>query len=177
MKTMISFLLGMFFSVSAVCGEFAELKKLAEQGDSDAQFELGLMYDFGGDEVPQNYINAFRWYMAAAEQGDVAAQVAIGTMFSVGKGVKQDFSQALKWFRKAAEKGNGNAQIGLGTLYAEGLGVEQNYITAYAWHKMAAMQGDDDAVNNMRKVAAKMTPAEVRKAEKLSDDMFNAMIN
>jgi TPR repeat protein len=37
------------------------LKQKAEQGDAEAQFILGVMYDTG-EGVPQNYILAHRWF-------------------------------------------------------------------------------------------------------------------
>ena len=43
-------------------------RKLAEQGDAAAQYNLGLMYD-NGQGVPQDYAEAVKWYRLAAEQG------------------------------------------------------------------------------------------------------------
>ena len=45
----------------------------AEQGDASAQFNLGLMYEYGRG-VPQNYSEAVKWYRLAAEQGDASAR-------------------------------------------------------------------------------------------------------
>jgi TPR repeat protein len=51
--------------------DFDDIKKLAEMGDIDAQFELGLMYRYG-EGVPQDYKQAVYWYTKAAEQGYVS---------------------------------------------------------------------------------------------------------
>ena len=61
---------------------------LAEQGDADAQFNLGVMYD-EGDGVPQDYKEAFKWYRLAAEQGDAFAQFELGVMYDERLGVPQ----------------------------------------------------------------------------------------
>ena len=45
-----------------------ELKPVAEQGDSLAQFNLGLMY-YNGRGVTKDYTEAIKWYKKAAEQG------------------------------------------------------------------------------------------------------------
>ena len=50
---------------------------LAENGDAVAQFKLGAMYD-RGENVPQNFAEAEKWYRAAAEQGHAEAQLALG---------------------------------------------------------------------------------------------------
>ncbi len=40
----------------------------ADQGDADAQFNLGIMYE-NGRRVPQDETEAVRWYRLAADQG------------------------------------------------------------------------------------------------------------
>ncbi|KAL1003447.1 sel1 repeat family protein, partial [Haemophilus influenzae] len=62
---------------------------LAEQGEADAQFSLGVMYAVGRG-VKQDDFEAVKWYRKAAEQGDADAQVSLGVMYAVGRGVKQD---------------------------------------------------------------------------------------
>ena len=58
---------------AAQSGDFktalAEWTPLAEQGGSDAQYNLGIMYD-SGRGVPENDKTAVKWYTKAAEQGD-----------------------------------------------------------------------------------------------------------
>ena len=46
-----------------------EWRDLAEQGDAEAQYNLGVMYD-NGQGVAQDYAEAVKWYRRAAEQGD-----------------------------------------------------------------------------------------------------------
>jgi TPR repeat protein len=45
-----------------------EFRKAAEQGDADAQFNLGWMYA-DGQGVLQDFKTAVTWYRQAAEQG------------------------------------------------------------------------------------------------------------
>ncbi len=45
-----------------------EWRPLAEQGDANAQFNLGSMYEYG-EGVPQDDKEAARWFRLAAEQG------------------------------------------------------------------------------------------------------------
>jgi TPR repeat protein len=62
---------------------FEEMLPIAEQGDANAQFNLGFMYD-NGEGVPQDYAEAVRWYRLAAEQGNAFAQVNLGIMYANG---------------------------------------------------------------------------------------------
>ncbi len=68
-----------------------EFRVLAEQGDADAQYNLGFMYSEG---VPQDYVQAGKWYRTAAEQGNAKAQHNLGVMYSTGHGVPQDYTKA-----------------------------------------------------------------------------------
>ena len=54
-----------------------EWRPLAEQGNADAQNNLGAMYD-NGNGVLQNYTEAVKWYRLAAEQGYAGAQINLG---------------------------------------------------------------------------------------------------
>ena len=74
-----------------------EFKKLAENGQAEAQRYLGIMYDKGLG-VSQNYQEAVSWYQRAAEQKDPAAQYHLGLKYANGHGVPEDQIQAYIWF-------------------------------------------------------------------------------
>jgi TPR repeat protein len=76
-------------------------RKAAEQGNSGAQFALGLIYEYGRG-VQVNYAEAAKWYRRAAEQGQNSSQEKLGDMYANGRGVSQDYVQAYKWFNLAA---------------------------------------------------------------------------
>ncbi len=78
-----------------------EWRPLAEQGNTSAQNNLGVMYAEGRG-VPQDYAEAVRWYRLAAEQGDAGAQNNLGIMYDTGEGVTQDNVQAHMWYSLAA---------------------------------------------------------------------------
>lgn len=44
-----------------------ELIKQAKQGNTEAQFHLGMAY-YNGDGIEENHEKAFRWWMKAAKQ-------------------------------------------------------------------------------------------------------------
>ena len=48
--------------------DIKQLRKVAEQGDADAQYDLGLCY-YSGDGVEQDKSEAVKWSRKAAEQG------------------------------------------------------------------------------------------------------------
>lgn len=72
-------------------------QQLAEKGERDAQYNLGLMYRYA-DGVPQDLAAALRWYKLAANQGDIQAQYEVGLMYQEGVGVAADQGEAHRWF-------------------------------------------------------------------------------
>ncbi len=121
-----------FASTDLVTFPDPEFQKIAEQGDAKAQFNLGQMYYYTGEDAAQNYQQAVSWYRKAAEQGYAEAQYHLGLMYYNGQGVPQDYQQAVTWYRKAAEQGDATAQYNLGLMHYEGEGVPQNYQQALA---------------------------------------------
>ncbi len=81
-----------------------ELRRLADQGDAQAQFELGFRYAHGYG-VSRDDQEAVKWYRLAADQGDADAQHALGVMYDEGRGVPKDYVLAHMWVNLAAAKG------------------------------------------------------------------------
>lgn len=84
-------------------------RKVAEQGNADAQFNVGLMYA-NGNGVIKDEAEAFKWWHKSAEQGSKDAQLNVGVMYAVGNGVARDEQEAIKWLEKAAKQGEKRAQ-------------------------------------------------------------------
>ena len=147
----------------------ADLRARAEAGDAEAQFILADMYGTGLG-VPQDAAAAVAWYRRAAEQGHARAQYNLGVMHAEGRGVPPDAAGAVAWYRRAAEQGHVRAQYNLGGLYAEGLGVPPDAVEALMWLTIAAARSTgaehEQTVTARAAVAARMTPTDVREAER-----------
>jgi hypothetical protein len=70
----------------------AEFRPLAEQGNADAQQELGAMYSHG-EGVPQDYAQAIAWVRKSAAQG-AYGQLALAWMYHDGVGVRKNIIAA-----------------------------------------------------------------------------------
>jgi TPR repeat protein len=143
------------------------LGPLAEQDNPDAQYHLGVAYEYGYG-VTRDHAAAASWFRKAANQGLAAAQLSLGVLYENGVGVPQDFASAVSWYRKAAEQGNTGAQLNLGVMYENGWGVAQNYVVAHMWFSLAAAMGDGDAARNRDISAAKMTSEQIAEARRLA---------
>ena len=88
---------------------YKEFKVLAERGKSEAQYYLGIMYEYGRG-VPEDDTEAVKWYRKAAEQGNRFAQLSLGIMYDFGTGVPQDYVMAHMWLNLAAAQGSSGAR-------------------------------------------------------------------
>ena len=98
-----------FFQMVERYAYLMQLHDQAEQGSSDAQYNLGLCY-FYGDGVEGDFAQAVEWFRKAAEQGLPEAQYNLGVCYYNGDSVEPDRKQAEKWLREAAEQGYPDAQ-------------------------------------------------------------------
>ena len=85
------------------------MRAKTEQGDADAQYNLGLRYGTG-EGVPQDHAEAVRWLRLAADQGYAEAQNNLGFMYATGRGVPQNDAEAVRWYGLAADQGHASAQ-------------------------------------------------------------------
>lgn len=72
--------------------------RLAEQGDADAQYSLGVRY-FCGHGVRQDYAEAAKWFRKAAEQGHATGQYYIANAYYHGRGVPRNQAESSEMVR------------------------------------------------------------------------------
>jgi len=167
------------------------------KGQAESQFNLGVIYGRGEEDVEKNLKEAVKWYRKAAEQDHVEAQnilevaqklrfeeakvlaengnaeeqYCLGALYANGEGVPEDDKEGVKWLRIAAEQGHETAQFNLGVVYANGEGVLEDDVTAYAWYNIAAANGHAPAKKNKDSIAKAITPEQITKAQELSKEM------
>ena len=126
-------------------------RKSAEQGNAEAQNNLGLAY-YNGEIVSRDLSEAIKWFTKAAEQNHADSQFILGDMYYNGEGVPQNYAESIKWLMKAAEQNHPDAQFFLGSIYDNGEGVPQNHSEAVKYFKKAAQQGLTEAQEVLRQL-------------------------
>ena len=116
-------------------------KPLADRGDANAQFNLGILYERGLG-VRRDMSEAFNLFHLASTQGLAAAQVELGRMYARGWGTAQRYGEAFQWFEKAALQGDPDGERNLGWLYDQGYGVARDYKIAAKYYRLAADRGN-----------------------------------
>ena len=86
----------------------ATLEAKAEEGDLEAQYEMGWRHAIGMD-VELNDDVAVEWLQQAATAGHSLAQNNMGARYYSGDGVDQDLKQAYRCFFWAANQGDRKA--------------------------------------------------------------------
>lgn len=94
------------------------VRRRAEIGDPYEQVALATRYATGED-VPQDYSMAVRWYLRAAEQGHVGAQDALGSYFWMGRGVPKDVTKAYFWSVVARDEGKETSKVRVALMTAQ----------------------------------------------------------
>jgi hypothetical protein len=86
----------------------AKVMRLAENGDTEAQFLLGSAYQLGMG-VDQDLQKAVGWYTKAVAGGQMTAMNNLAVMLARGHGTEPDIDQARVLFSRAAELGSRGA--------------------------------------------------------------------
>jgi hypothetical protein len=108
-----------------------DLRMLADQGNADAQWDMGARYH-NGEGVPQDDTQAVQWFQRAADQGHVGAQATLGAYYWAGRGVPKDLSKAYFWSALALAQGDDGSKFRL-----EGLSTQMTRAQVTAAHQQA----------------------------------------
>jgi len=109
----LTFVLALALSVSAQAQTFDDglaeavklYRKAAEQGNAYAQYNLGFMYG-NGEGVPQDYVEAHKWFNLAAAQG---LQTAIASRdIAASKMTREQIAEAQRLAREWQAKHQGD---------------------------------------------------------------------
>ena len=94
-----------------------DLKRKAEKGDAQSQYDLGAIYH-EGVEVIQDLKQAVYWYKKACDQGHSEALFRLGMLTGSGQGVTEDYAESKRLLTLAADQGHDGAKMVLEKLSA-----------------------------------------------------------
>lgn len=114
-----------------------ELRRQAEDGDRDAQHELGIELMLADDEA--SLVEARRWLRAAMEAGSAEAKNAYAALLLNGGGGPRDEETGRRLMLEAAAEGSVGANMTLSAAYRNGDGgFERDLPRAFAHMRAAA---------------------------------------
>lgn len=95
---------------------FEKVLANAKQGDAQAQYTLGMMYQNGAGVAPDDS-QARYWLEKSAYQDEVKAQAELGRMYLTGFGGEQDAEKGNYWLKHAADQGDLTGELYWGMIY------------------------------------------------------------
>jgi TPR repeat protein len=108
------------------------LKKAAELGSAEAQYNLGYCYQAGiGTE--RDLTKSIEWYSKSAEQGWNDALYAMMMAYGNGQGVNQDSKKAFEYALRCADNNDPTCMFNVIGCYKDGTGTDQNIAKMLAW--------------------------------------------
>src|ERR1041384_1134987 len=127
-------------------GTFNAMVALANKGDAEAQYHVGMMYN-NGIGTQRDLRQAFAWFQKSTASNDPLGAYKLGCYYDgQGEGiVSSDANEALKYKLIAAEAGYVLAQHDVALLYAK----QENFEEAIKWWKRSADQGHPKALYNL----------------------------
>lgn len=160
---MLSLALAVATTISALAAgdkiDLEALTKKAQQGDRQAQYDLGMVYYAGKEEIPRNIKLGAEWFLKSAQQGQAEAQFAIGRCYFHGRGVPKDKALGARWYSEAAKQNHKQAAYVLGDCYFLGEGVERDHTESMKWFSKAAALGEKGAQFRIARILEKGDPS------------------
>lgn len=90
-----------------------QLEVLALENDGEAAYRLGLVYDYGLNDVPQNFADSFKWYQISSDASNGKGSLYLGYSYLNGTGTEKDLERAEELFLKALDEGCKEGYVGL----------------------------------------------------------------
>jgi hypothetical protein len=132
------------------------MRKLAENGNAYANFEIGSDEYYGHVTGKPRYTEALKFLKRAAEEKHAAANYMVASIYIrglVGNKSKEELEKGYKYLLEARELGNIAASNLLGNMYFDGIyPLEKDLNKAIECYKGAAEANYVFAINNLGKI-------------------------
>ena len=129
--------------------EVDAMKAMAENGDAEAMYDLGIWHENGHNGLRKNDVKAYYWYKKASDAGGASGMAAVGSWQLNGfGGIKRNVANGLLLLISAARLGSNIACNTLGIIYYEGLDdvgvdIDKNMKEAKYWLEKALKEDEE----------------------------------
>lgn len=152
------------------------LRRWAQQGDAEAEFEMGIHYLNGwpGGGFAKDALTGLPWIEKSEAQGKAEASSLVASLFDPDltprdESIPSSYSKYWEEEEKAAELG-GKYDMG---VYASHLwsGIDSNVTQAYAWQTIAETFGDQSSPST-KEMKATMTDVQLAEGKRIADELL-----
>lgn len=106
------------------------IKTLADAGDKDAQFAMGLFFQQSTQQNQNALPQAQEYYKKAADQGQLQAMNNYGFLIAASTQDAAVAKEGIEWIKKASDKGLNAARRNMATIYLRGMAGEKQDVAA-----------------------------------------------
>jgi TPR repeat protein len=149
-------------------------ERLSQAGDSQAQYDLSLMY-LQGIGANKNLEKGWTWMNRAADGGNVQAMLELAVRYQKSSSLENAEQMAFFWFQKAAMAGSAAGQYNLAHLYEDGYQTPVDLVSAYVWMTLSNKSGNPMAATEAKQLKAKLSPTELEKAETMLSSLMKTL--
>ena len=135
------------------------LKHNAEEGHVLSMVELGLCY-FNGRWVPQDKIEASRWWMRASKEGSTDAKFRLAMLNVAGEIHSDPPDSTFAFLQALTRQGSLVANAGVGLCYEVGYCVPQNKGEAYRIYHGALHRGSETSYRSLQRMHDEIRPGD-----------------
>lgn len=153
---------------------FDSLMKLAKEGNAEAQFKVGEMYETGIG-AKQDKREAIYWTTRSANQGNETAGFKLLYWDVEKKGLQASNKVNVEELNNKAKQGNAQAQYYLGKMYAYGVGINKNPEVAINWLYKASLAGVLEAELELTSVREELQ-REAQKKKRFESDICSGKV-
>lgn len=151
------------------------LKKAAELGNAESQYNLGYSYR-AGIGVEQNIEKGIEWFSKSAEQGFNDGLYQMMMAYGNGDGVNQDFKKAFDFGLKCAENGDSTCMWNVVNCCYSGMGVEKSMDKMLEWAtRLGRMENPENLTKSGYITSVRLQLAQMyRDGGELEQDLFKS---
>jgi len=135
------------------------MKKLADNGNAYASYELGCDEYYGNVAGKPRYSKALEYLLKAAEESHASANYMVGNIYIrglVGNRSKEELEKGYKYLVRALDLGNIAAANLIGNMYYEGIyPLDRDIVKAKEYYEKASDANYVFALNNLGKIEEK----------------------
>jgi TPR repeat protein len=153
------------------------LKKGAELGSAESQYNLGYCYR-AGVGIEQNTEKGIYWFSKSAEQGFNDGIYQMMMAYGNGDGIEQNYTKAYEYGLKCAENGDGTCMWNIINCYYSGMGVEKDMNEMLKWAtKLGKLENPENLTKSGNITSIRLQLAQMYKEGKdFEQDYFKSYL-
>ncbi|WP_452227630.1 tetratricopeptide repeat protein [Lacinutrix sp. MEBiC02404] len=135
------------------------IKKSAELGNAEAQYNLGVSLEYGYG-IEKNELKAFEWYLKSAEQAWNDGLYKMMMAHATGKNAEMNYDKAFEYALKCAENDDATCMLNVVSCYKDGMGTEKNLEKMLEWAiRLGKLQNPENLARSGKITSARLNLA------------------